>query len=812
MNIAETLEEIYSNTYEFINIVFQTIYDLIEKYFIDNPMFRIVLAFVPALLGIAYPLIIQTISRLNDQYKSTHIIEQFKNEIRHKFFIWNLRVSVFLTILCFVLSPGVFLLAFISVIILLVSFFLYLQLLLKYQNGKDLFEWYLKRFNIDFYIEHREKKKRIKREKRKILKYWHAIIDIFLFSIRNNDRKLEYDIRDFYIYKVFNFIKFSDQKDIENVLFPSELYNSTFDIIYTYIKSGERDYYQNIEIFVGSIYFSESFGKLTPHYFHQDTLTAIWRNLVLLVEHERGDKIVNYWRASHQYFRFNLDIPRTEYDDNIKETEASIEKRNKIIKYRDAFIQLHTVLGAYLMYKRDCKTLNEIWFFTQSQPPVYVLLPQTPGSIFNYFFKFLNYEFYNADIIIRFWFKNLGFDEMNNKRDVKFIVCEYLGLLFLRLYITSGFYGNHPLSIFPQIPIEQTEKKKWEENLSVFRRIIESHLNDVELMNCLGLSNITKERCAENNLRFPLDYIDELKQKVEEGFEKTLEESELDKEKIDKLDQNTVDSIKKAFQNISRIKGQEVKKENRDYISISMEVIRGTRMLLSKEAFIANTSMHHLNADSIVGEVINNQYYHHFASKISLQNKKRRYEVPNGQIFSAIEKLNPSPDEYIILSFGLNIKYLKDYKNVEIDVPTDNEDYRFKSIPIYCYDFGFSPVYNTIYLISKNDLPMIKHSDWSEIDNLPANSQEHWRNMTLIDDELKIYRKISDLNTNKTIRDEYLGQGKKAEELKNMIEVDVDFLGYIWFRNDVKLIEIKESELFQEGGAKDNIEEIKPLE
>ena len=125
--------------YNFLNAVFQPIKELIIQLYIDNPMFKIVLAFVPAILGIAYPLIIQTVSKLNEQYNSTHIINQFKKEILHKLFYWNLIISVALTILCFVMSLGVFIVAFISVVSLISLFFPYLNLLLKYQNGQSRF-------------------------------------------------------------------------------------------------------------------------------------------------------------------------------------------------------------------------------------------------------------------------------------------------------------------------------------------------------------------------------------------------------------------------------------------------------------------------------------------------------------------------------------------------------------------------------------------------------------------------------------------------------------------------------------------------
>lgn len=807
---------------EFLNIVqiffvlisegLYLIFDLIEEYKLDDPMFKIILSFVPALLSISYPLIIQSISSLNDQYNSTHIVAQFKLESRHTFFLWNLRVSVLLTILSFFLTIPIFLLAFISVISLLISFFLYLELLLTYQNGQDILKLYLERLKIDSLLNEKTVISKIKNKKKLLLQYWHPIIDLFLYAIKNSDRKLENDIKEFYIYKIFYFVKLVDQKDNENIQFPSELYNSTFDIIHSYVKSNERDYYQNIEAFIGSIYFANSFDESKRQYFHQDTINAIWRNIVLVIEHERNDKIVRFWESSHQYFQSNLRIPRTIYDDNYNETDESIEKLKKVTRYRDAFIQLHTVIGAYLFYKKFYRTLKEIWFFTQSQPPVYVLLPQYPDDIFNYFFKFLDHESFSEDIVIRFWFKDLGFDGMNNQRDVKFVVCEYIGLLFLRLYITTGFYGNHPISLFPQIPTNQSDKKKWESNIDIFRNIVEKHLNDKKLMEDLGLSQITIENCEMNNLLFPLAYIDKLKLNIQEGFEKELVDSKLDADKTRRLDENTINSISVVYNDISRIKGEDVNKEDRDFLSKTMEVVRGTRLLLEKEVFIANPSCHHLNADSIIGEIIQNEYYHHFVSKISFQNLKHSYHVPYGQMFLAIEKLNPSPEKFIIISFGVNIDYLRDYENVPIDKPTGKENFRFKSLPIYSYNTTAYGVDNTIYLIEISDLPMIKHLDWSVIEGLTESTKNRWSKMEKIDDELKIYREFKDLNRDEALQNEYIKQGKTKEELKNKIEVDIDFLGYIWFKKDIQLVEIKAVELFQEGGIKNDIEDIKPLE
>lgn len=245
-----------------------------------------------------------------------------------------------------------------------------------------------------------------------------------------------------------------------------------------------------------------------------------------------------------------------------------------------------------------------------------------------------------------------------------------------------------------------------------------------------------------------------------------------------------------------------------------MQVVKGSSILLNREAFISNPSIDYVNANSILGEIIKQEYYSHFALKVSLQKKSKEYKVKSGLLFNAIEKINPKPDDYCILSFGINISYYKDYMGADIKEakPDDKENYTFNSIPIFCFDKGLSRISNTIYIIEKRFLPMIVHRDWSEIEDLPEKIKEYWRSMgESINSELKIYKKIIELNDDEVLKAEYKKQGKDEEKLKNMLEVNYDFLGYVWFNKDTELIELKEIVLFQEGGIFDEIDDIKPL-
>lgn len=814
--------------------------DLLKS--VDNPMFRIVLAFVPGLLGLSYPIIVQTIGKLNDQYKSTHIIKHFLKEKLHRLFIIFLIISVILVLSSFILSYLIFVFAFISVVLLITVYFLYINLIISYQSGESLFLIFSNRLqlvhsnskkiniesskelinilfkndnkkepkfkvleNIFFvkvinyikknYIKHKEIKKY-----NLLLEAWHPLIDLFIYAIINKNKKLEDDIRNIYIYQVIGFIQNSYQKD-EDIHYPNEIYNRTYDIIYSYLKNYDTGYYQNFEYFIGSIFFGNSL-KFNTQFLHQDSLISIWKNLVLLIEYKRNDKLLSYWANAHQYFRFKFDIIKREYDNEFLETENSINLQTKVQKHRNAFIQIHTVLGSYLMYKGDYKTLKNIWYFTQSQPPEYVLFPQSIDKILKCYFTFLNFQVFDPEIIFYYWFTDLSFDEMNNKIDVKSVVCQYTALLFLRHYVVQGL-SRINFQTFPEIPISQSEKKEWINKLDEFKAIVNSHFKNENLMKELGLDIITEDWCKNRNLIYPIDYIDNLKIKIQNDFESELAKAPLDSDLLSKLKEKTVNSILIAYNNIHRI-------SNNIQCNFKPMFIRGDKFLFNKEAFIKNSSVFHINADEVFGESIKIKYYERISMLFYL-NKNRNFIVDNGCFFDAIDKLQLDSYNYVIICFGVNLDYYKDFRNIKIDKGKDEIDFIYNSIPIYCFYHYHPFVYNSIFILKREDLPLHKHLDTSKI-KLRKKDFEYWNNFGQpINDLLFIYFKITDFNKNDELRNSYILNGYNEIELKDKLEINFDFLGEMGFKENVNIIEIKENEKFQEGGI-NNINDIKKFE
>lgn len=836
-----------------------TIWQPLSDFLIDNnfpaPAIQVILAFVPLILSIAYPIMIQTISSLNVRYKSTHIINAFESSFRSRFFKWNLIVAVFLTIVGLLFSIEILLLALLAVIVLLVSFFRYIALMLRFLSAHKQFMWHIKplrlilrqeneqqsiekiflgkddismplfkvilgnvqkqieRFfilfkNLTSKFQPKHNRKKTIARRNALIKRWHPVIDLFRYTIREDDRALEYDIKTKYIFRVIGFIKYVEHKQELIVEYPPEVYNSVYEIVLTYIRATEKDRYQNIAVFVGSVFHSENYGK-EAQFLHLNTLTAIWRNLILVIENKRWDVLESYWLDSQQYFRYNFSYRLGRHypkDSLMDQTNAE----DQIRRHQDLFLQVHLTIGAYLLYKKEHSVILKLWHLTQSEPPSYYLYPTSVVEIVRYFGRYFNDR--ACEEVMWLSFKYLDFDEMSPNRGVKEYVCDYLTMVFLRLYKLPRSFGSHPLSSNYVVPKAQTEKMALKSNLEHFKRFLEKNIANTDLIEGFGFDAVDIEFCKTRDLKIPLDYIEAYIAEIDLGYDRDLSAAILDKEILQEIDDNTVKSIQEAHRDISRIKRtDDILTKDRDSVSYRMEAIRGTRMIVDKEALVKDSGKLILNTTNLWAQATSRTYYEHFATKVFLQDTQNRFKVPHGHMFTAIDRLSPEPSSYSIITFAVNVQYLKDSRKLPIEPGINNEDYRYKDIPIYCFDFGSRRVYNTLYLIRNDELPIAKHIDWRSLPKLPKDTIDRWKAMEEINRNLHIYRSARILEEDTELKNEYLEAGRTEEELHHMVEIDIDFIAYIWFKKGTKLIRIKEADPFQEGGNMDSLDDIKPL-
>ena len=159
---------------------------------------EIIVPIVAAILGVAYPIILQTVSTLDERYNTSDIAFFFKKEIGYRLFKYLLYIdlavlSLYLANhLCnFLITKWIDVVIFVLIIFtnaLVISFFFLIRKLLIYYSKEKLIQYIIKR----------DKKARRIGE----YKYFITLTDIFCWSIRNEIDKIPETLNE-YFYSCF---------------------------------------------------------------------------------------------------------------------------------------------------------------------------------------------------------------------------------------------------------------------------------------------------------------------------------------------------------------------------------------------------------------------------------------------------------------------------------------------------------------------------------------------------------------------------------------------------------------------------------
>ena len=155
---------------------------------------------VISLLGVAYPLLLQVVARLDEKYSSIRIVAKFDQEYEGRVFkvllyislilivIWTLQLPSFISIdgLDFFINNSGAILLSASSIGLVVSFFLYVNKILIYYMPEKLIKHLIGRHE--------------KRGDKDNFIYFEALSDILLFSIRTQQKNLSISLSDFFYF------------------------------------------------------------------------------------------------------------------------------------------------------------------------------------------------------------------------------------------------------------------------------------------------------------------------------------------------------------------------------------------------------------------------------------------------------------------------------------------------------------------------------------------------------------------------------------------------------------------------------------
>ena len=418
--------------------------------FFSNTYSAVVTIFA-ALLGISFPLILQSIQRIDEKYDSAVLSNRFEDENIYHIFKWLL--YVYAVIVCVV--P--FILSFLSNVEkeYWVNSFLLLYLLCIIMTLVILFDRISKYYNIEKLLSYLSSKKK----ESDILIFW----DIMRLASKAEN---EYLYKTAIIEVLGYFVK--EQKDSKDkeIVYSASLYQVLYEMGSAVGISQQQSFIYKRNDIISILYDT----IITNANISQQTFNHIWFMLNNASFVSNTNWLKTYWTYANQYMRF-----RKMKCDNEDEQE-----------YLKKFYIFNVMFGAMLTYHRNYSTLNYIMTFSQSLPLSFPLIPGTFSKIID-----CVENISITPMVLESKYSIKGLDEdVNASNEIAKNAYKYLSLLFIRLWSYKDYNINYsePLEI-PYIGNSINKNEQLIKLSKTIREYIDTWYSSGELNN-LGLWNL----------------------------------------------------------------------------------------------------------------------------------------------------------------------------------------------------------------------------------------------------------------------------------------------------------------------------------
>lgn len=657
--------------------------------FINN-IYSGLISVLSTLFGLAYPLILGCIEKIDGKYGSTKLTDRFKNEnvfiCFKNWLVVNLIVAVLFPFLMDECSFSRWLIAIQCICVIWMVFYAFrlFALIMQYYDAKEL----MKLIETDF-------------EK----------------AFEQKDKPNEA-------------IFFTQWSDLTSVLINSadeSLVQSVYDEWYNYVLN-KREEYKNKPI-VYDDYFYEGITRLNGNLCRSErkpisvnnsnslltalidgdanvthkTYSILWQNLRIQLHYGREDLILEYWKCvSQKYELFFRELSRYDIDIETQRpySEAEIALRKK---QREQFLEFHIMLCSMLIQEKKYNIVEQMLLFTNSEPATYPLVPSRLYDILFWMEK-LNTKENNQ---IFYYEQRYPMPNMHGITGGRIVAAAnyYLALLIYRLYTIHWYYGmehvlgtgvlyrtQYELSIFKNL---LTTLEFWLENISRDEDLLGVlHLEDFE-----GRIRTLKEQWKDENIPMPLEIIENLKREIEASIEKKIVNQPLDEEIVNQEINQVKEKLLLSMNPYSVFINSSIK-EDKSYNLNSSQI-----QLYNNTAFQKNTAVSHVGMADAMLNSIWQSFTHYFSSAFFVEHQKVDYSIDSSILFKACDKLLGKSNEYLVVCFGVYLDY---YLN-QIDglEKSDSGDYLYNGTTILSLNCPTKVFSQRIYILKKNQLPKL---------------------------------------------------------------------------------------------------------
>lgn len=690
------------------------------------------LSIVAAVFGIAYPLINSSMERIDEKYDSSMLTTRFSNEFHFYLFKWLLAVNLIVVVINpFLLDQSQYAYIYITIqtiatMALIASSFLLYQTFQLYGAAGKLH----KKIWADFQNVRKETAS-------KAAIHFREWIDLTSFILRSSDTEAIRNIYDEWA----GFIEEFYRKQ-EKITFANYIY----DGITLLNKRLCKEKYEPMSINNGNSFLT--MFLLPNSYISENTYAMLWKNLICQVFYEKEEWIMSYWENASQMYEFHMQ-KNSEYDINLK-TNKNYTKEE--IELHDVeccrFLEFHVMLGALFLKQGRYSLVKRMLSFTQSDSPTYPLVPSTLGECFRMFSTLNNLYRENPFVLDQ----RYPMPQLRGLATGKIlgVANMYIALLVYRLYTLPQYpFGVEYVFGLPAIPNNSRDIQKAKENMMVFKYCIDQVANRTEYLEIIDLGDI-KQRIIKINQKYQskiscLDcYVEDYLEKLSNADKNLRVKQQYSQDKVKEIKDSLLEGVKRGLQQYSLFQ-----KNTNQFAKVPTipYLVDGTVcQLYPNYAFVDKPAISFVDVDSSMSYAMLCKFRYYFATTFLAQNSKQ-LNVDSQSLFEAIDKLNLSPKNHVIIAFDVYLKYF--IGKIEGLSESEKNKYSYKGIHIHNFNSGSKALANYLYILNDKELPLLVFKeptkDWKDkykLENYKGNNYNIWvglqkiaGNPTLLSDE-----------------------------------------------------------------------------
>lgn len=746
----------------------------------------IIIPIATAILGVALPLLLGVIQRIDEKYESTRLMKQFINERATKCFGGILVATILLLFYLLIAPPnkndfGIFtqyvnnsavIIATVACVLLCFSFFKVIWLIYIYHNPINLQEHLLKG--------------KIKIETRQ------AWFEFFVSMLKqDNVNVLSKGFGSLYEWCA-ELRKGNEWKEIQ---YPKEFYDGIIALNEKLCSQKKKV----VSISNGNDALKIFFDDMQLTIIHPLTFNKIWIGLNQQLYYNRKDLILEYWGAAHQHFSFYME----QYYEGERITHLSktitITREQAALRHKSRmdFKEFHIAFGGLLLYKKEYELLNHILFYTNTQPPVYPLIPGRLSEIIPVYMELLSFKPENVmKYESRYPFIDLH-DGIRNDNIINGYIQRYLILTMFRLFQLIPAYTSDNFFELPGLPSSLSDKQEWINSIPILIEKLEKDTTIPEIVEKILPMEAGELYMAKKKL---ISLSESLLENLKTAMIQQKESLPLSQEKTQKFSHTISKMIEYEFSTYWSIFPQISVEDDAmpsNYIIHDALIVKYE--IEPTEAYADDQTMGYSNLDEVLAQNIILEFRYKWLWHFARQ-KSQSYNLTANKVAEALKKMNLNKEKHVILGFRVNwyCCFQELEKCDESKLVTPDGIVLYDLPGEYNTDFN-----NVIVIMNKEDLPQLLFKK-------PEVLETEKYKLECINQKYNLYASILKLNENPDLMEKFREIGTHTEkQLKQSVLISAEMNVKVAWRLNIKMVLIKISDSHK---GNDDLSNITPFE